>query len=364
VVLPEELFKGRVVMAARGKKKTLRRATVEKPSTKKKGQWTVKFDKDGKQFATPTEEIHLLIVTKGVRKSAPEALLPSAEGNMSIYWRLLRPELLTLLKDKDYGDGLDEKTGLSSDAFSLFAKNGDDHDEHDARIRVATEFLMAVQVPKVANALIARPTTQWWDGAELTVLFHTRGVNMRHIGAVWSILDEQCKKLNEEGADLERHNGARRAVLQEMYVRSAKNLLRRDLRGAMEMGAGAREIEQIVSTTFTRLSPGDDESDAYLVRAWHGVWQRFGVDVTMKQRSSVSAIRAVLRVAKAVGVRLTPSCLRDLNIELVKSEAETAGQHEEVGFTFTAADIERMAPRVKFLDSDDNAQGAPLRNQA
>ena len=114
----------------------------------------VKFDKDGKSFATPVEEIHLVEVKKVARGNAPKAFLPSAPGNMSIYWRLLRPELLTLLKDKDYGDGLGV-AGLSSDAFSLFAENGNDSAKHNARVRVATEFLMAVQVPKVADAVLS-----------------------------------------------------------------------------------------------------------------------------------------------------------------------------------------------------------------
>ena len=50
------------------------------------------------------------------------------------------------------------------------------------------------------------------------------------------------------------HLSARRAVVQEMYVRSVKNLLRRDLRGAMEMGAGALEIEQIVANTANEMT--------------------------------------------------------------------------------------------------------------
>ena len=52
---------------------------------------------------------------KVVRDDAPEAFLSSAPGNASIYWRLLRPELLTMLKeDEDYtygDDGLAEKGG-------------------------------------------------------------------------------------------------------------------------------------------------------------------------------------------------------------------------------------------------------------
>jgi hypothetical protein len=200
VLLPEEMCRDRVVMAARGKKKTLRRGTVVKPSSKKgkEGQWVVKFDKDGKSFATPVEEIHLIEFKKVTRSNAAhEAFLPSAPNNLSIYWRLLRPELLTLLKDKDYGDGLDE-AGLSSDAFCLFAQNGSDFGKHDARIRVATEFLMAVQVPKVAEALAARAHENWRNGEELTSIFHHHGVNMRHAGAVLTYLTAEIKAQERE----------------------------------------------------------------------------------------------------------------------------------------------------------------------
>ena len=77
---------------------------------------------------------------------APRELLPSVPGNKSIYWRLLRPELLLLLKDKDdllkaqgdrlYGDDLGV-TGLSSDGFSTLAENGGDRVKHNARIGVS-----------------------------------------------------------------------------------------------------------------------------------------------------------------------------------------------------------------------------------
>jgi len=196
-------------------------------------------------------------------------LLPSVLGNVSIYWRLLRPELLLLLKDKEedgllkdqedrlYDDDLDA-TGLSSDGFSRFAERGVDRLKHDARIGVATTFMMEVQVPKVASALAARPNSKWWDGAGLTAIFHRLGVNMRHAGAVWVLLNNKCKELTKElkqaetelkkkelENELGEHKSARRGVVQEMFTRTAKNLLRRDLRGAMEMGAGVYEIGQV-----------------------------------------------------------------------------------------------------------------------
>ena len=194
-------------------------------------------------------------------------LLPSVPGNVSIYWRLLRPELLLLLKDKDdllkaqgdrlYGDDLGV-TGLSSDGFSTLAKNGGDRLQHDARIVVATTFMMEMQVPRVASALAARPNSKWSDGADLTAIFHRLGVNMRHAGAVWMLLNNKCSELKKElkkaetelkkkelENELDEHESARRGVVQEMFTRTAKNLLRRDLRGAMEMGAGVYEIGQV-----------------------------------------------------------------------------------------------------------------------
>ena len=196
-------------------------------------------------------------------------LLPSVPGNVSIYWRLLRPELLLLLKDKEedgllkdqggrlYDDDL-VATGLSSDGFSKFAKHGADRLKHDARIGVATTFMMEVQVPKVASALAARPHSKWWDGAGLTAIFHRLGVNMRHAGAVWVLLNNKCKELTKDlkkaetelkkkelENESEEHTSARRGVVQEMFTRTVKNLLRHDLRGAMEMRAGVYEIGQV-----------------------------------------------------------------------------------------------------------------------
>ena len=243
---------------------------------------------------------------------------------------------------------------------------------------------MKEQVPKVAAALVARSPSRWWDGAGLTNLFHRLGVNMRHAGRVWSQLEEWCSQSGETGHEdgkaqkYESRRGgieyesARRAVVQEMFVRSAKNILRRDLRGAMEMGAGPHEIEKIVSKSFTNLSPqvGVD-SEAHLGRVWHGVEQRFGVVVGQEQQTSVDSIRAVQRVALAVGARLTQTCLNDLEKELVRSAekgASAQGGRDDArdrgGFTFTVADIESMEARVKFLDVDNFAEGMLLRQQA
>ena len=72
------------------------------------------------------------------------------------------------------------------------------------------------------------------------------------------LLNNKCKELAKElkkaetelkkkelENELEENKSARRGVVQEMFTRTAKNLLRRDLRGAMEMGAGVYEIGQV-----------------------------------------------------------------------------------------------------------------------
>ena len=349
VLLSTELSKGRVVMAARGKKRILRRGTVVRPSTKKgkEGQWVVKFDKDKKSFATPITEIYSIEVVKVSRiKNVSEAFLPSAPNNLSIFWRLLRPELLSMLKDWNYDDGLAEM-GLSSDGFSKFAQHGSDCDKHDARLRVATKFMMSKQVPRVATALSVRVPESWRDGATLTTIFHKMGVNMRHAGAVWSKLNEKCKALRKDGketsaseagkkAELLRvhksrdYECARRGVVQEMFVRSAKNILRRDLRSAMEDGAGVLELRRIVSGTFTCITSGNAYAAGHLERIWGGVLERFGVSINQIQRGGIDAVAAVLRISKAVGVRLTPTCETDL-----RAFGETSTQGASVSKTST-----------------------------
>ena len=115
-----------------------------------------------------------------------------------------------------------------------------------------------------------------------TAIFYRLGVNMRHAGAVWMLLNDKCKELAKElkkaetelkkkelENELEEHKSARRGVVQEMFTRTAKNLLRRDLRGAMEMGAGVYEIGQvrclICSRAFTYSCRA---ADVYLIVAF------------------------------------------------------------------------------------------------
>jgi hypothetical protein len=374
-------------------------------------------------------------------KGAPH--LPRNPRDLSIFWRLLRPELVAMVGLKKEGlllpnDGHAEP-GLSADGFTAFTNGAKDAWVHMRRLKAATQFMMDVQVPKVAEAL-AEQLNQWWDGAGLAVIFHKLGVNMRHLGAVWMHLGERCEELRQGCSDLGKgaegkgkegkgeskgrgkgggkgeggdggggsdqigddenllsiltcvslqqdpdlqqhllgradaqHNealgqatkdlkaflGARQAVVQELFVRSAKNLLRDNLRRAMKLEAGAYEIEEIASETFTCLASGGPGAEAHLGHVWQGVEKRFGVKVDEAQRGGISAIRAIRRVAKAVGVRLTQSCLGDLEKEV----ANVGGTNARHPFAFTVADVEKMQPRVKILDILNKAEGMALADQ-
>jgi ankyrin repeat protein len=97
-----------------------------------------------------------------------------------------------------------------------------------------------------------------------------------------------------------------------MFVRSAKNILRRDLRSAMEDGAGVIEVHRLVSDSFTCITSGSPDAPQYIERIWDGVTERFGVS-DLTEHDAIDTVAAVIRVSKAVGVRLTSSCAADLD---------------------------------------------------
>jgi hypothetical protein len=314
-------------------------------------------------------------------KSNCRQLLPPTVGNMSIFWRLLRPELVAIVTEKCSGNDYLAEPGLSADGFSSFSNHANDAYVHMRRLVTATQILMDEQVPRVASALGVRAPESWRDGATLTAIFHQFGVNMRHAGAVWKVLNEKCEALckddketsaSREGEKEEIRSKlhdckyARRGVVQEMFVRSAKNILRRDLRNAMKVGASVLVVHRIVCEMFTGIasphsSPSSSSSSVlfasssdvetsssssspspysssstrastsepsprpsiasgsvgapskHLERIWLGVKERFGVSDQI-QRGGIDVVAAVLRISKAVGVRLTPTCVAELQV--------------------------------------------------
>jgi hypothetical protein len=111
-------------------------------------------------------------------RSTPH-LLP-APRDMSIFWRRLRPEFV-----QNYPEP------LSSDADSGVTFRTSDGQDHVTRIQQATQHLLHEVIPKFAMELATRRYTiapADGLGIDLTAELHGRGINVRHLGVLRSLL--------------------------------------------------------------------------------------------------------------------------------------------------------------------------------
>ena len=105
-----------------------------------------------------------------------------------------------------------------------------------AAVRRASTFLQSVALPRlVSDVAIGTQTTP--DGMALTRQMHTRGINMRYLGALAHLChSSQRHRLNQEllekaGPGVEGFLAPfKKVILQEMVLRAAKRILRRILK--------------------------------------------------------------------------------------------------------------------------------------
>eukprot|EP00947_MAST-08B_sp_MAST-8B-sp1_P000861 g861.t1 len=349
-------------------------------------------------------------------------VVPPVPGHSSIYWRLLRPELMNAFVESPAGKP------LSSDGFSRFAGQGKDFKEQNDRLKEATRFLMEEQVPLAASALL-RERGDWWAAGSkvVTRILHAHGVNMRHAGAVWTLLGEWQKvcsgddvggkmqpkpeqKKDDAAEDTSTSTQPRYAPAFSESKSDGNSTTAND----KEDGTADQEGSSVPpEPSAARKPPSGAGSDA-IDTAQRAVAQEMAVRVVK------NLVRADLRLGLSVGagpvelrriVARSFSCITNGDkksegywakiadglksrfgvtvvpdvrestdpIELVKAVAERVGTcltqaclHDlqgqnasaRVKFVFTKADIESQEPRIKFLDVDDRAQGALLLNAA
>ena len=94
--------------------------------------------------------------------------------DMSIFWRLLRPELVQR-----------SPMPLSSDALSMFADSTPDEEEHSDSVRAATKRLIGEVIPEFAEWLSERSDTEL-GLMDLKFDLHRAGINARHLGLLRS----------------------------------------------------------------------------------------------------------------------------------------------------------------------------------
>jgi hypothetical protein len=186
-------------------------------------------------------------------------LLP-AKDDLSIYWRLARPELLRKWAASEKGKG----KPVSSDAFSLFAEGAKDAQKYNGRATNMTKFMLKTCVPAAAAALDRS------DAEPVSAILHREGVNVRHLDKLLATIKG---KYRLETAD------ARVRVAREMLERTIKNLLRRAMRDVIMKGGNISQLLELAALTFNCVTGADKDVgavEAYWGEVREGARERFG----------------------------------------------------------------------------------------
>lgn len=111
--------------------------------------------------------------------------LDRSPRDQSIFWRQLRPELC-----RKYEGGK-----LSPDALCLIIQRSPDRDKQNAGVSEATNHLITTVIPALLADLAWRDFTSFplseGLGLDLTTELHSRGINIRHLGLLRSLLWRQ-----------------------------------------------------------------------------------------------------------------------------------------------------------------------------
>jgi hypothetical protein len=133
---------------------------------------------DIKGFKCSDGRLYIMNLRRGMPMEDPEATphLPQSERGQSIFYRVLRPELV-----QDY------KVPLSADANCCISKEATDWEEHCQNAKEAAQFMCKELIPQFAEELSQRPRVAEGNlpsvaNLDITEEMHRRGINMRHLG--------------------------------------------------------------------------------------------------------------------------------------------------------------------------------------
>ncbi len=251
----------------------------------------------------------------------------------SIYFRMLRPELLVAWKRRG-------GPALSPDAFSGWSHGEPDAEQHNANARAATVFMLQEVIPSFAKEM--EPLTLAdLPNFHLSRRMHAAGIPMRHSGLLRSLVTNKH---------------SRQVLLVEIVGRTLKNSMRAAMRKQLHDTSSHPnlwykdhllakvEVVKLLSlitgcSEHSRLFWGD-----YMIA---GVEARFGgVALMDAERADLfAAISAdiynlVTYVAEATGVVLASACLKSLK------------QHP-VRFQFVESDVLDLRVRLRNMSIID-----------
>lgn len=158
--------------------------------------------------------------------------LQRAPRDHSVFWRQLRPEFC-----RKY-----EHEQLSPDALCMIVQRSPDRDKQNKAVELATAYLTKELIPSFTKELTQRtymmPLSEGL-GLDITSELHCRGINMRHLGLMRSLL---WRKLP----------GTFNVFFSEKMIRSSTDLRQEVLDGESIV---VSELEGVFKITETNLRP-------------------------------------------------------------------------------------------------------------
>ena len=156
---------------------------------------------------------------------------------------------------------------LFPDALSSFSNLDPDALERNEEIARATERLVTEVIPALAARLAAMSTYDI-SNLDLSVYFHSHGVNMRHLGLV-----------RDHISPAHSSNPARTLLLLQIVTRTLKNICREYQRRWMKSEQSTSEMGmKLLLTQFMNLIVGSSQNSEifWTERVVVGIIQRFG----------------------------------------------------------------------------------------
>jgi hypothetical protein len=247
-------------------------------------------------------------------------------------YQLFRPEFVA-----QYSKTQGERYPLSSDALSRFAMLDPKRDQWNADVIEASDHLLTNVLPSLVGSLVNKFDELVEDPAKISTEMHRVGVNVRFLG----LLRSRCGG----------YNSLQDLLLREMIARTAKNIMRADLREVMQRGSHAKTPKEVVANILTAVVSHDSKFwKKRLIPKLETSFLCFLSDAEKKETKDMLGedhihshlLRFIDRFQRLANVSLSTQAM-----DLVKKEQNKV---------FLASDISELIPRVKHIPIIEEAE--------
>lgn len=210
---------------------------------------------------------YLLDLARTYPPESPEVTKHLPIYSQSIFFRLLRPEFLQILKSSKFPPlSPDALAGLFLVFFNLlivgWSRNASDMIEMNERVKMATRVLLEIIIPEFAQKLNEMPLGSI-KNYRMSENLHRHGINVRHLSLIRSLVTNPV---------------ASEIILVEMVSRTLKNLLRFYLRYEMQRLKEASEYvhRELIVQFLNKVSGATKCPEFWNHEVRLGLFARFG----------------------------------------------------------------------------------------